>query len=1650
MSFCKKTTDRRSRKNRDKLARLGDLASRQHRLRLEPLEDRRMLSVLHVDADVLAGGNGLAWESAYGDLQSALDRAELLNADEIATNDINQIWIAEGTYKPAKLLEAENARTASFSLLNNVALYGGFEGSETALDQRDWTAHETILSGDLGIQDDISDNAYTVVFCGDIIETTLDGITVIGGNAADMSSDSNGLERKSGGGILNVGILTVSNSIVSDNLAKFCGGGIYNAANLTVANSTVFANSALNGGGIFSSGDLTIHDSTLSGNSATGTGGGIISLGNLTAVNIMVAENSAEDGGGLYTQGDNSTIDNSTIMSNRSRGKTCYGGGIFTSGNLAVTNSIVSNNFTTSRVDGSKAYGGGVYNSGALVVTDSTIANNFCTSSGFRSYSRGGGIYNNGCLTVSNSSIHRNTAQGDCYTFYSGGLGGGIFNNGNLTVSHATLSENFAEEFAGGICNFEEMTVSYSTFFNNSADQSGGAISNYCNMTVTGSLFQGNRSGQDGGAIANLQSAEMMTVSDSTFIGNFAEIGGGGIHNWGKGTVSDSTFTDNRTNGHGGAIGNPGTLDLSGLMVSGNYSSGIRWRGNYIDCYMGVGGGISNEMTMTITNSTIVDNFARYGGGMGNISGGSLTVANSTISDNTAEIYGGGVYGSGTTIFHATIIGNVAGRDGGGIYDVERIGNTVIAGNIAPEHPDINVSISDINFVGTEDGDPMLTAITDEMGRLLYYRPQSGSPLIDAGRVFQYTPGRYRIKLDYDQLGNLRLTDPPPAAVDIGSIELQATPELAVTPSPYFEIHEGESITIDVCLTAVPEGTIEVAIEKQADSSDEITADLSTILFDTTNWNIPQTLTLSMAGEVDPGSGQSAVFNVFAPDMETVRLFLAKPTDSQTYVVTSLADVVAEDGQITLREAMEAANTNEAVGDALPGSDSQEDIITFDPALFAEGSATITLSGTQLEITDHLIISGPGEELLTIDANALSRLFYVDHFASATLEGLTLTGGAAEDGGAIFGFGMSLTINECTISKNSAKDYGGGVLFAGAQLIVNDSAVCENSASSGGGIYIDKSIAKINDSLLMGNLATGFNGGGGISSDGLLTLTGSTIRENSAIKDYAGGILNAGQMAISFSSICKNFSSGSGGGIHNGGSLTVTDSLISENVSSSSEGGGGIYNGTQMTVTGSTIHGNSTKSGNGGGIFNRYGQFTVINSTICGNSAENGNGGGISTADLSYYPLSIINSTIAGNVAMDGGGIFQYENITLNNSIVALNEGGQIGGIGEAPGSHNLLDTDPAFIRNPSDGGDGWGDNPDTPDIDESANDDYGDLRLRSDSPAIDAGDNTLAIDPDENPLTTDLDGNPRIFGGTVDIGAYESDVNAPPHVVEVTIGQGNERSVIRRIDVSFHEAVMDLLNADALQLSNLTTGEAISADAITVEVDSITSTATWTFPGLPGGRLPDGNYSATILADAVIDSTGNPMAADYTFEFHSFFGDSDGDRDVDFADLFRFRKTYQKTSADVGFDSRFDTDADGDVDAADLFAFRQNYLKALDSTPSTGSPIEVTAPILSRMQQAALLPFLTAKNTTPPEITYGPVQRPAERGVRISHNFFASRVGLPEPVSQEPLTANSTLDEGLLTTLAMDLQQRQSNTKKSDERASEEEKLLAVAYMDL
>ena len=323
--------------------------------RLEPLEDRRMLSVLFVDDDAASGGDGLSWGSAFDDLQAALDRASVLRADADADNDVDQIWIAEGVYKPSAARVPDDPRTAAFSLRNSISLIGGFAGTETTLDERNVAACETILSGDLGIVGENSDNVDSVVLCASDTEATLDGFTITGGNA-----------EENGGGIVNSGTLLVRNSNVCGNVVAERGGGIYCLHGaVTVIDSTISDN---DGAGIYVYWDGLIQvvgTVTISGNNDSGI---FLINGSAVVINSEILGNSGESGAGIYCNNVSSAVVTNTIITGNTA--ICNGGGLRRgTGSITVINSTL--------VANSAECGGAIYSS--LTSGELTLVNSIAT-----------------------------------------------------------------------------------------------------------------------------------------------------------------------------------------------------------------------------------------------------------------------------------------------------------------------------------------------------------------------------------------------------------------------------------------------------------------------------------------------------------------------------------------------------------------------------------------------------------------------------------------------------------------------------------------------------------------------------------------------------------------------------------------------------------------------------------------------------------------------------------------------------------------------------------------------------------------------------------------------------------------------------------------------------------------------------------------------------------------------------------------------------------------------------------------------------------------------------------------------------------------------------------------------------------------------
>ena len=107
------------------------------------------MATIFVDIDATGVNNGSSWGNAFTDLQSALAIA----------GASDEIWVAEGTYLPT----TDGDRDISFVINNGVQVYGGFEGNEIFLEQRDVEENLTILSGNIGDPSGQNDNSFHVV-----------------------------------------------------------------------------------------------------------------------------------------------------------------------------------------------------------------------------------------------------------------------------------------------------------------------------------------------------------------------------------------------------------------------------------------------------------------------------------------------------------------------------------------------------------------------------------------------------------------------------------------------------------------------------------------------------------------------------------------------------------------------------------------------------------------------------------------------------------------------------------------------------------------------------------------------------------------------------------------------------------------------------------------------------------------------------------------------------------------------------------------------------------------------------------------------------------------------------------------------------------------------------------------------------------------------------------------------------------------------------------------------------------------------------------------------------------------------------------------------------------------------------------------------
>jgi CSLREA domain-containing protein len=358
--------------------------------------------------------------------------------------------------------------------------------------------------------------------------------------------------------------------------------------------------------------------------------------------------------------------------------------------------------------------------------------------------------------------------------------------------------------------------------------------------------------------------------------------------------------------------------------------------------------------------------------------------------------------------------------------------------------------------------------------------------------------------------------------------------------------------------------------------------------------------------------------------------------------VTTLADELNADGDCSLREAVQAANTDLAV-DACPAG-SGLDAIALGAGVYqisiAGPTEDLNLTGDLDVLNDPLNFTGAGSTLTVIDGGSLDRVLDV-HGVAVHVYGVAIQHGRTPD--------------------SVSNGHGGGIRTSGP-LTIDHSLVFSN---------------------VTGADADFGNGGrgGGIYASGPLTLTYSRVEQNLTGEGWAGG---------------------HGGGIYIEGSLQIENSQILSNTTGQGASGvyggngGGIYLAGPGQFSNVIINGNHTGGseeaglpgygGDGGGVYNLFSLILTdcqVSFNTTGAANAGGNGGGIfSTGPLTMTRCSISNNITGGGqgVAGDGGGIYSAAALAIHDSTIALNQTGSVAVGGEAGSGGGIDQTGPMTI----------------------------------------------------------------------------------------------------------------------------------------------------------------------------------------------------------------------------------------------------------------------------------------------------------------------------------------------------------------------------------
>jgi predicted outer membrane repeat protein len=178
-----------------------------------------------------------------------------------------------------------------------------------------------------------------------------------------------------------------------------------------------------------------------------------------------------------------------------------------------------------------------------------------------------------------------------------------------------------------------------------------------------------------------------------------------------------------------------------------------------------------------------------------------------------------------------------------------------------------------------------------------------------------------------------------------------------------------------------------------------------------------------------------------------------------------------------------------------------------------------------------------------IDCESVGRgfLFTSGEGLKTVLEGVTVTNGSGQHGGAVYCPNGSPTLRNCVFRSSSADIYGGGIYCRLSSPAITSCLFLENSAGQhGGGIYCQFSSPTLTDCRIIGNWVQIHGGGMMLGDDSHAVVTGCVIAGNGA-HNFGGGIAIFGSDPLFTNcTITENFVDfpQNGGGLYVGSSIT--------------------------------------------------------------------------------------------------------------------------------------------------------------------------------------------------------------------------------------------------------------------------------------------------------------------------------------------------------------------------------------------------------------------------------------------------------------------------------------------------------------------------------